>query len=221
MKNNILNAFWAKVWGWLETPLVYRWFRRMVDRNLPEIFAERHVRARPGMKILDIGCGPGDFLRYLHGVEYVGFDNNPAYIQAARKRYGHLATFLVRDLRKVKSLPRSRFDLVLAKGLIHHLADPEARHLLVFAWRHLKPGGRFVGLEGVYTPTQGFWARYFVSRDRGRHVRTLAEYRVLVRSVFRGLKTFVYDGILRFPYTLLVIEATRPVRRNNAKRPRV
>jgi len=173
------------------------------------------------MKILDIGCGPGDFLRYLHGVEYVGFDNNPAYIQAARTAYGHRATFLVRDLRKVKSLPHSRFDLVLAKGLIHHLPDAAALHLLQFARRALRPGGRLVTLDGVLTPRQGFWARYFVSRDRGRHVRTLAEYRVLVRSVFPGLKTFVYDGILRFPYTLLVIETTRPVRRNNAKRPRV
>ena len=160
------------------------------------------------MKILDIGCGPGDFLHYLQDVEYVGFDNNAAYIREAERRYGHRATFLVRDLRRVKSLPRGPFDIVLAKGLIHHLSDQEALHLLALARRHLKPGGRFVCLEGVYTKQQGFWARYFVSRDRGRHVRTLAGYRALLRSVFRGVKTFVYDGILRFPYTLLVIEAT-------------
>lgn len=202
-------------------PLVYRAFRSFTDRDMPQMFVRKHLRPKTGMKILDIGCGTADVLKKLPKVEYVGFDINQEYIRTAQKCYRGRGTFLVRKIEKMKKAPYQPYDLVLAQGLIHHLPDAAALHLLQFARRALRPGGRLVTLDGVLTPRQGFWARYFVSRDRGRHVRTLAEYRVLVRSVFPGLKTFVYDGILRFPYTLLVIETSRPVRRDNAKRPRV
>src|SRR5687768_8485487 len=59
--------------------------RRVVD----EFF--RPVR---GAKLLDVGCGTGSLLDYLpEDIEYVGFDLNPAYIEAARERYGQRAKF--------------------------------------------------------------------------------------------------------------------------------
>ena len=94
-----------------------------------------------------------------------------------------------------------------------------ALHLLQFARRALRSGGRLVTLDGVLTPRQGFWARYFVSHDRGRHVRTLSAYRALFRRVFPKATFFAYDNLLRFPYTLLVVEASRTSRQSRQALP--
>ncbi len=43
-----------------------------------------------GMKVLDVGCGTGEFTRYLarqtNGISYTGLDNDPDFIAAAKKR---------------------------------------------------------------------------------------------------------------------------------------
>jgi len=33
------------------------------------------------MRVLDIGCGPGNILKLMPDTEYVGFDLNPHYIE--------------------------------------------------------------------------------------------------------------------------------------------
>lgn len=183
------------------------------------MFVRKHLRPQTGMKILDIGCGTADVLRKLPKVRYVGFDINRDYIRTAKKSYRGQGVFLVRQIEKMKKAPYQPYDLVLAQGLIHHLPDAAALHLLQFARRALRSGGRLVTLDGVLTPRQGFWARYFVSHDRGRHVRTLSAYRALFRRVFPKATFFVYDNLLRFPYTLLMVEASRTHGRSRRARP--
>lgn len=183
------------------------------------MFVRNHLRPKIGMKILDIGCGTADVLRKLPKVRYVGFDINRDYIRTAQKNYRGRGTFLVRKIEQMNKAPHSPYDLVLAQGLIHHLPDAAALHLLQFARRALRPGGRLVTLDGVLTPRQGFWARYFVSHDRGRHVRSLSAYRALFRQVFPNATFSVYDDLLRFPYTLLMVEAPKTSRRSRAARP--
>ena len=180
---------------------------------MQEMFVEKHLRPKTGMKILDIGCGTADVLKLLPKVQYVGFDINQKYIQTAKKNYRKRGVFLVRKIEQMNKAPSGPYDLVLAKGLIHHLPDEVAVHLLRVAHDALRVGGRFVTLDGVLSPQQGFWARYFVSHDRGRHVRTLSAYRTLLRHVFAKADFSVYDDLLRFPYTLLVTESRKTGRR--------
>ncbi len=42
-------------------------------------FAKTYLRARPGERVLDIGCGTADIFNYLPSVEYVGFEPNANY----------------------------------------------------------------------------------------------------------------------------------------------
>ncbi|MCW6038508.1 class I SAM-dependent methyltransferase [Spirulina subsalsa FACHB-351] len=48
-------------------------------------FVKKYVAAKPGDKILDIGCGPGDIIPYLpRGVNYTGFDVSTKYIKTQK-----------------------------------------------------------------------------------------------------------------------------------------
>ena len=209
MNKKKLAFFWETIWSWLKVPTVYRIFRAFTDCNMQEMFVREHLRPKKGMRILDIGCGTADVLKILPQVRYVGFDINQEYIRAAQKNYRDRGIFLVRKIEHMKEAPYKPYDLVLAKGLIHHLPDAAVNHLLHFAHNALRPGGRFVALDGVFTPQQGFWARYFVSRDRGRFVRNFKDHKNLYSNIFPSTQFFIYENLLRFPYTLLATESTK------------
>ena len=56
--------------GWLKVPSVYNVFSAAVGGNaLRRSLIRNHVRARSGDKLIDIGCGSAQVLRYLPDVE--------------------------------------------------------------------------------------------------------------------------------------------------------
>ncbi|MGC1479414.1 MAG: class I SAM-dependent methyltransferase [Chthoniobacterales bacterium] len=199
-------------WKALGSSRVYRAF---VDVVGAEAFRKRlaadFVRAKSGDRVLDIGCGPADWIEMLPGVEYVGLDFNEDYIRAAKEKYGDRGSFEVASVGP-ELLERYRdFDLSLAMGVLHHLNNEEARSLLTLAAMALKPGGRFVSLDGVVSSDQSEWARKMVLRDRGRFVRRTAEYEQLAKEAFGTVKCRVLHGQLRIPYTHLVMECSDPL----------
>ncbi len=70
----------------------------------------------------------------------------------------------------------------------------------------LDQGGRFVALEPVFDPQQGLTARLIIASDRGRYVRDAAGYSHLLASALPQVRTEVVTGLLRMPYTHLLIE---------------
>src|SRR4051812_36766460 len=93
--------------------------RQMVREYLPSV---------TGKRILDIGCGTGELLRYLPGAEYVGIDLSEPYILHARKRHGSRGQFICGDALSA-AIPGS-FDIAIAWGILHHLGDDACRQLL-------------------------------------------------------------------------------------------
>jgi SAM-dependent methyltransferase len=73
----------------------------------------------PGQKVLDIGCGSGDILEDLPGVDYLGFDINPKCVEAAQKQFGHRGCFFCGDVGLTAiDQQAGSFDLVLATGVV-------------------------------------------------------------------------------------------------------
>ncbi|MGA7513694.1 MAG: class I SAM-dependent methyltransferase [Candidatus Sulfotelmatobacter sp.] len=194
----ILNLPWAyRMWGGLVGADEYR-------RTL----AKEHIRARPSDRILDIGCGPGSMVSYLPRSEYVGFDANPDYIQQAQRRFpeAHFTCERVNEC----NLPQSEsFDIVIALGILHHLDDSEAVELFRMARRTLKPEGRLITLDGVWVAGQSRFAKFLLSRDRGRFVRHAEEYVALASTSFSIVHSTVRHDMLRIPYSHLILECGR------------
>ena len=65
--------------GWLKVPLLYNLLQDAIGGNaLRRRFIRHHVRAKPGDKVIDIGCGPAQILPWLPEVDYLGLDINGA-----------------------------------------------------------------------------------------------------------------------------------------------
>ncbi|WP_369168247.1 class I SAM-dependent methyltransferase [Streptomyces sp. R28] len=103
--------------------------------------------------VLDLGCGTGSLslLAAEQGHRVTGVDRSPAMVDLARaKLAGRDAAFLVGDAAG-PPVGEERFDVVLVRHVLWALPDPGRvlRH-----WRGLlRPGGRFVLVEGVWGTT--------------------------------------------------------------------
>lgn len=101
---------------------------------------------KPGMRLLDIGCGPGSITlglaRYVAPAEVVGIDQAEEALDAARQLASDESVRNVRfDQANVYELPfgDASFDVVYGHQIMQHLADPVAA--LTEAKRVLGPGG--------------------------------------------------------------------------------
>jgi hypothetical protein len=92
---------------------------------------------------------------------------------------------------------------------VHHLDDEEARQLFQIGYDALKPGGKLVTADGVWTKDQSAAAQWLLARDRGEYVRSEPEYMGIASQVFRNVKPSVRHDLLRVPYTHLILECVR------------
>lgn len=97
----------------------------------------------PFERVLDVGCGTGDYVEIdaVRGASYVGVDFAPAMIAQARERYASMGHFGVAAGEELPFADAS-FDLVLALGYIAYFADPRPPFAEIH--RVLRPGGTLI-----------------------------------------------------------------------------
>jgi tellurite methyltransferase len=106
-------------------------------------------RIRPGMRVLDAGCGGGRNLVYLlsHGFDVAAVDQDPASVAHVRSLAARLAPTLPADNFRVEaiealSFPDASKDVVIASAVLHFASDPaHFDAMLGGIWRVLAPGG--------------------------------------------------------------------------------
>ena len=79
---------------------------------------------RPGLRVLELGCGQGDLLAALDPSEGTGIDFSEAMIERARQRHPHLR-FEVADAHDLQHLDR-QFDAIILSDLVNDAWDVQA-----------------------------------------------------------------------------------------------
>jgi SAM-dependent methyltransferase len=197
----------------LERAALYERFQKLLGADAARRrFVRDFLRPFPGARLLDIGCGTGSLLDYLpFEVEYVGFDLNARYIEAARKQYGSRGRFHCAAVgTEPVTIEEGPFDFVVAKSLLHHLTDEQARQLVATARRCLRTGGVFVSSDNVFFEGQRRVARWLTELDRGGCVRSPEGYRALVEPHFAEVETRLVHDLVAFPYDHFIMRARVP-----------
>jgi len=131
-------------------------------------------RIRPGMTILDAGCGAGRNLIYFlrhsanDGYRVYGVDSDPKAIAAVRRLAASASPLLDSQHFQAEpvesiSLPDGFADFVISSAVLHFAAeDAHFAAMLESCWRVLKPGGIFfsrlassIGIEDQVRVIQG------------------------------------------------------------------
>lgn len=151
---------------------------------------------QPNERLLDVCCGTGEFSPVTNdrGVAYLGIDLNPRYIAYARRRYGGGPTreFRVVDATRL-ALPPHSYDKALFVNSMHHFPDELNRGILREIARVLRPGGRLVLIDMVGDHT-GRARRFFLDRDRGHFLRSLAAQLTLVEEAFTIERSATFES---------------------------
>jgi SAM-dependent methyltransferase len=103
--------------------------------------AKHVVHFRPGGKVLDLGCGRGEFLDLLkkNGIDGFGVDGNEAMIGLCRDK--GLACEKGDILAKLAERPDGSLDGVFSSQVIEHLPPAALQRLVETAFAKLAPGG--------------------------------------------------------------------------------
>lgn len=127
-----------------ETCEGYEEFRENRGVSFNKAKQVRLIDPRPGMKVLDAGCGRGEVLLACaqRGAEVAGIDYSEAAVELTRET---LADYPAADIRRgdITALPWAddTFDRIQHSDVIEHLDPPQTVPALREFRRVLRPGG--------------------------------------------------------------------------------
>ncbi|WP_417686772.1 cyclopropane fatty acyl phospholipid synthase [Pseudidiomarina gelatinasegens] len=104
----------------------------------------KKLQLKPGMKVLDIGCGWGSFMKYAaenYGVECVGVTVSKAQVELGEQLcQGLPIEFRLHDYRQLNE----SFDAVVSIGMFEHVGQRNYREYMNVAANCLNPDGLFL-----------------------------------------------------------------------------
>jgi cyclopropane-fatty-acyl-phospholipid synthase len=127
----------------------------------------RKLSLKPGVRLLDVGCGWGSLLEYAAakaGVEAVGVTLSERQADEANRRLvasdlGGFARAEVRDYRDLGSL--GKFDAVASVGMFEHVGRANLSIYFRAAFEAVRPGGLFLNHGIAQASPQGRLASSF------------------------------------------------------------
>ncbi len=128
----------------------------------------RKLELRPGMRLLDIGCGWGSLMKFAaehYGVDCVGLTISREQAEFGQARCSGLpVTFRLQDYRQFNRGGSERFDCIASVGMFEHVGAKNQGAFFEMARRSLKDEGLFllhtIGKNVRRTPTDPWIDRY-------------------------------------------------------------
>ncbi len=120
----------------------------------PEKILNSHIR--PGMTVIDIGCGPGNFTRAMRkmagpGGQVIAIDLQQEMLRHAQEKCSGVkggAPVTWHQCRPDSLAITAQADFALSFYMVHEV--PDAGRLFCEVFQSLKPGGRYLIVEPVF-----------------------------------------------------------------------
>lgn len=158
---------------------IYSLGQRLLARSLGILFSRRwESRARlyprqTGDRLLDVGCGSGEFLDVAASVGWYadGIDPDPNAVAAAQKR--GLRVWLS-DLESQATNSAGIYDAITMHHVIEHFHDPVAA--LKACYTLLRPGGRiWIATPRLHSPAHRRFKKCWRGLEAPRHLVIFGE----------------------------------------------
>jgi SAM-dependent methyltransferase len=183
-------------------------YRSAVWRVLVEDFFQALVRR--DARVLDIGCGYGEFINLIGAREKFGIDLNPS----ARTHLNPDVRFLEQDCSMQWPLPDKSLDVVFTSNFFEHLPSKDSlRDTMSQALRCLSPGGIIIAmgpniryLSGSYWD---FWDHSICLSERSL-AEGLASIGFRIRMQIPRFLPYSMSGGLRYPPALVRLYLKMP-----------
>jgi len=182
----------------ITVPAVYNFIQLIAGARMYRArMVREYVKPFEGCRILDIGCGTGEYVEFLNRCcsryEYFGLDAEARYVAHGKKVFaGRPGIHLYHQVLTEDAIAEFRnFDIVLAMGVMHHMDDLMVLSLLRLAKKALKPAGRLVTYDPGRFNDMNHIEMFFMNHDRGRNIRFPEHYDRLVAAVFAKRKMYL------------------------------
>ena len=141
-------------------------------------------------RILDVGCGTGDFCGVTSG-EYTGIDLNSRFINYAKNKHAKdNKKFLVMDGTRM-GFQEKAFDKTILLSMLHHFSEDNAVKILAEISRVTK---KLVIILDVLPHKHNLIGNFFYAMDRGAYIRSLGKQLKLVRKCLKVEKCFSFKS---------------------------
>lgn len=190
----------------LRVPFMYRLSQQIFGgRSVKKHVFKKYWISHPGMKILDIGCGPAQDRDLLgNDVFWTGLETSEQYVRSVKKSLRPSDSIYQGDVSALLELNLTDFDVVLLSGVLHHLDDNLASSLLFDCQGVLKPGGRIFTIDPVRVPEASKFETYLINSDRGKFVRSNEEYDRLIPHTFSQKSVGIVKNVGLLPQSTRV-----------------
>jgi 2-polyprenyl-3-methyl-5-hydroxy-6-metoxy-1,4-benzoquinol methylase len=102
------------------SPWVIRWVQEQRLRVIRDM-----VGSRPGLRILEVGCGGGHVLRMFSEAKLTAVDVSDVFLETARKNLAGCDVEFIKGQIEQLALPAASFDRVICTEVLEHTTNPE------------------------------------------------------------------------------------------------
>jgi cyclopropane-fatty-acyl-phospholipid synthase len=144
------------------------------QRTKLELVASK-LELKPGMRVLDVGCGWGSFAIHAarnHGVQVTGITISPSQAELARRKVAEAGLDGQVEIRveDYRQLPHASFDAIASIGMSEHVGDSQIDVYARTLFSLLRPGGvllnhAIAGLDPDDEPLQDLFSTRYVFPD--------------------------------------------------------